>query len=85
MELWRLVAGQCDQVEIRMVAAEASDRAHAVQAWHVQVDHDRIRRKLVGALERFDSIRRLSDDDQSWALLDQSAKRSEECGLVIRE
>ena len=85
MKLRRLVAGQCDQIEIRMVAAEASDRADAVQARHVQVDHDRIRRELVGALERLESIRRLPDDDQSRALFDRSAKRGEECGLVIRE
>jgi hypothetical protein len=85
MEPRRLVGREGDEAEVRIVLAQPSYRADAVEARHVQVDDDCIRDELVDVFERFDSIRRLADDDQSRPLFDQSAKRGAECGLVIRE
>jgi hypothetical protein len=65
------IAGQRDQAEVGMVLAKAGDSGHAVDERHVQVDDDRVRRQVVGELDRVQAVRRVADDGELRLMLDQ--------------
>ena len=57
MDARRLVRGEGDQADVRVVAAQAGDRADAVEERHVQVDHDGVGVELVRQLDRVEPVR----------------------------
>src|SRR6266508_766982 len=50
------VAGEGDQAELGMVESQLADGADAVEARHVQVDHDRVRLEPVDQLDRLEAV-----------------------------
>jgi arginase family enzyme len=79
------VAGQRDQAHIGVVLTEPSDRRDAVHERHVQVDDDRVRVKLVRALDRVETVPRSRDDGQLGLMLDQRPQGLEESLVVVRQ
>jgi hypothetical protein len=62
----RLVTGECDQAEVRVVAAETRGSGDSVEQGHVQVDHDVVRIEIVGELaDCLEPVRRGSEG-YSW-------------------
>ena len=62
-----------------------ADGRHAVDERHVEVDHDGVRRKLVGQLDRVEPVARRPGDGEVRLTVDQQPERLEEPGVVVRE
>jgi hypothetical protein len=81
----RVVGGQRDQADVRVISAETGDRGDAVEQRHVQVDDDCIRAELVRELDRREPVRRCADDAQVRLRLDQLPEGVAERRVVVRE
>src|SRR5262245_34591889 len=68
-----------------MVLPEPGDRRDAVDERHVEVDHDRVWRKLVGELDRVETVCRGADDHELRLMLDEWDEGLEERLLVVRQ
>jgi hypothetical protein len=79
------VAGEGDDTHARMVAAKPRDGADSVEPRHVEVDDDRIGRKLVGELDGGKPVTGSADDCQLRLPLDQRREGIEEQRIVVRE
>jgi arginase len=79
------IAGQRDQAQVRMVLPQPRHRGDPVDERHVQVDHDRVGRDLVGELDRVEAVRRGADDGQLRLVLDQRLEELEERRVVVRQ
>jgi len=79
------VAGDRDQAEARVIAAQARDRSDSVEQRHVDVDHGRVGLDLVYELDRPQPVRCLSDDGQVGLLLDEEAERLQIGRIVVCE
>jgi hypothetical protein len=51
----------------------------------VEVDHDGVRRELVGQLDRLEPVARGAGDREVGLAVDQHPERFEEPGVVVRE
>ena len=85
MEIRCAVGGDRDQAEAGMVLTHARDGADAVEAWHVQVDHDSLRRELLDKLDRLEPVAGHSNDRQLRLLVDHRAQGLDEAVVVIRQ
>jgi hypothetical protein len=79
----RLVAGQRDQADVRMIPAQARCRADSVEQRHVQIEEHCVGIELVGELDRLESVERRPDDGQLGLPVDQALKRLEERAVVV--
>jgi len=79
------IAREGDQADVRVILPKPGDRGDAVDERHVQVDHDRVRVKLVGELDGGEAVRDGSDDGQLRLSLDQRLQRREERIVVVRQ
>jgi len=68
-----------------MILPKPRDGRDAVDERHVEVDHDRVRRKRVRELDRGEPVGCGGDDGQLRLMLDQRLERLEEAGIVVRE
>ena len=68
-----------------MVLAEPGTRAHAVEEWHVEVEHGGVGPKLVDELDRGQAVRRRPDYGKLSLTLDQPLQVLEERLVVVGE
>jgi hypothetical protein len=85
VQLGGAVAGEGDQAEVRMVAAQAGDRGDTVEQRHVQVDDDGVGMQLVGQLDSGEPVVGRADHGQLRLLLDQRPQRLDEGDVVVRQ
>jgi len=77
------VAGQRDHAHARMVVPQPCDRADAVEARHMEVDHHRVGRELVGELDRCEAVVGPPHHGELRLSLDQRRERLEERPVVV--
>jgi arginase len=85
VELLRGVAGESDQTQMRVIAAQTSHGGHSVQQRHVEVDHDGVRIECLRELDRDEAVLGRADDGQLRLLLDQRLQRLDERRVVVGE
>jgi hypothetical protein len=83
MQLRRPVPGDRDQAETRVVLPDSGDRADAVEAWHMEVDHDSLRRELLDELDCFETVPGDTDDGEARLLVDHRPEGLDEPSVVV--